>query len=354
MLAAAYAAPVVCDAQIAAARLDEARIDEARAPFSHPELVPGLALASPDTDETLRGALRSMCAPSATLSLAGAESWVSTEGSAHTFLLTRSEPDGCALVDRTVAISVAVRAGERPRYRLRSTLPLARAPVGACDVVPVWREEVVLQGEGGPVRLILARDHVGDAIVHSEVLVRAATPEGWTQQTLLVPAPPRLLDGGEGPLVELTERDKEPWVVAHGDRTGAPPDCAPRPGHTVWTPGDDGAWVAHTGRRALDLLAGRGLWRMAGSDGWMLIVGQEDEDERDRLERRARRLQSRTDEPLRVLPSAAFPGLNPGFLILTPPPWPTEAEAAAAHRAWRPYRQAYVKQAWAMDDPCDD
>lgn len=351
LVAVARAAPVVCDAAAAYRTLDEARIDEARAPVSHPELLPGLALGSENTDPALLAALSELCRPGATLSLSVAERWEAADWSAHTLLLTRAEPDGCALREATVAISVGVRPGGPPRYGLRSTMPPGRTPIGACAEVPRFRDEVVLDGEDGPVRVVLVRDQEGDAVTHAMVVVRVAGPAGWSEGVLLDPAPARLVDGGDGPIVELTDRFEDKWVVAHADRAGRPPACTARPGQTVWRPD---AWTPVTGREALGLLAERGLWRLAGQDGWFLIVAQDDEEDVDRLMQRVERLEARSGEDLSVVPSAWFPGLNPGFLIAIPAPWPTEAEARAARERWTPRRQAYVKRAWEVVDACAD
>lgn len=345
-----WAAPVVCGDADAAQTLTEARIEEARAPVSHPELIPGLARSSERTGEELRAALADLCAPGGTLALTEAERWQGPDWSAHTFLLTRGEMRGCTLSERTVAITVGVRVGEKPYYALRSRLPPTRTPVGSCDSVPRFREEAVLDGEDGPVRLLLVTEHEGDEIVHAQVVVRGATPEGWSEAILVDPAPPRLLDGTSGPVLELTDRLEQKWVVAHGDRTGMPPGCQALPGQTVWTPED--GWTAHTGREALRLLASHGLWRMAGDDGWFLIVAQDDEEDVERLRARAERLEERSGKSLLILPSAWFPGLNPGFLVATLPPFASEEEAKAAHKRWWPRRQAYVKRAWTAPDPC--
>ena len=61
LAALANAAPVECDALEAAALLAEAHIEESRAPVSHPELVPGLALASARAETDLRAALSDLC-----------------------------------------------------------------------------------------------------------------------------------------------------------------------------------------------------------------------------------------------------------------------------------------------------
>jgi len=352
-LASSLAAPVQCDPLGAASLLAEARVEEHRAPISHPELIPGLALASPRTDSELRTALSDLCTDGATLSLAASEVWEGTGWSAHTFLLTRSETRGCTLFQRTIAISMGIAQGTAPRYTLRSRLPVTRTPVGDCTTRPAFREEEVLGGEEGPVRLLLARDFEGEEVVHSEVLDRRATAEGWLEQVLVEPAPSRLLDGGAGPRMVLTERHEDKWVVATGDRTGAPPDCEPLPGQTVWTP-EGSRWVVNEGQVALVLLASRGLWRLAGQDGWFLIVAQEDEEDRELLVARARRLQKRIPDPIRIVPSAWFPGLNPGFEIAVVGPWATEGEAREAKSRWRSGRSGYVKRAWTAPDPCEE
>jgi hypothetical protein len=350
LVAAATAAPVVCDADGAAKLLAEARIEEARAPVSHPELIPGLALASAKTDPNLKSLLVDLCEGGGALSLVAAESWQAADWSAHTFLLTRADLRGCTLGEQTIAISVGVRDGATPRYGLRSGMRFSRTPVGDCASVPRYREERVLDGADGPVRLVLLTDHEGSKVVHAAVAVRAASSEGWTEQVLLDPAPARVVDGGAGPTVELTDRYEQKWVVAHGDRSGTPPDCRALSGQTVWTQKE--GWTSHTGQAALRLLAERGLWRMAGQDGWFVIVGQDDEEDEVRLRARARRMADRTGEELLVLQSAWFPGLNPGFWVVVLPPFASEAEAKAASARWRPRRQAYVKRAWQAADPC--
>lgn len=348
LIATALAAPVVCDGAIARRILDEARIDEARAPVSHPELTPGLALASTTAGPELRAALTDLCAPGGTLSLAPAERWEAADWGAYTILLTRSEPDGCAMSERSIAITVGVRSGQ-VQYRLRARMPATRTPVGDCADSARYRDETELDGTDGPVRLVLIRDEEDDRIVHSAIVVRVAGPDGWAEHALLDPAPARMTSDGDGPQVELTDRFEQKWVVAHGDRVGTPNACVARPGQTVWTPDD---WQPHVGTDALTLLAERGLWRMAGDDGWFVIVAQDDEEDADRLYSRVQRLETRRQTDLLVVPSAWFPGLNPGFLIAITPPFPTEAEADAARHAWKPRRQAYVKRAWAAIDPC--
>lgn len=347
----AWAAPIVCDDGAAAALLAEARIEESRAPVSHPELIPGLARASSRSDLEVAMAVGELCKGEGTLTLTAAESWQAADWSAHTFLLTRSTLQNCVREEHTIALSVGVRVGEAPRYRLRAQLPVARTPVGDCADQPRYRDETVIDGATGPVRIVLVSDVEGDTVQHSQVVVRSASPDGWFEQVLLDPAPARFLAGGSGPTIELTDRFEEKWVVAHGDRTGAPPSCAAVTGQTVWEP-DGHSWVRKDGLAALQDLASRGLWRMAGQDGWFLVVAQDDEEDADRLYARVARLEAMHSQTLMVVPSASFPGLNPGFLIATPPPWPTEAEAEAAHRSWRPRRQVYVKRAWVALDPC--
>ncbi|MBW2256205.1 MAG: hypothetical protein JRI25_16640 [Deltaproteobacteria bacterium] len=350
---AAHAAPVQCNALEAARILAEARIEERRAPVTHPELIPGLAMVSARADADLRTALADLCEEGATLSLVPGDRWEDAGWAAHTFLMTRSEMAGCTLFKRTIALSVGVATDTSPRYRLRTRLPVTRIPVEDCATSPTWREEQVLAGQDGPVRLVLVMDVDDGRRVHSEVVVRRASPEGWSEQVLLEPAPSRLMDGGAGPMLALTERFEDKWVVAHLDRTGAPPDCEPIPGQKVWTWSDpDGRWVPHTGRDALGLLAQRGLWRLAGDDGWMLLLSQEDEEDAEKLAWRKRRLDRTSPEPLHTLTSSEFPGLNPGFLVVTPAPWPTRAEADLARTKATKWRRSYVKKAWTAPDPC--
>lgn len=358
-VAIATAAPVVCDDVGAAGLLAEARIPESRAPVSHPELIPGLALASARTDPELRAALVEICQHPEGLSLSRAESWEGPSWAAHTFVLVQGAMRGCTLAERGLAITVGVQPGTAPRYRLRGRRPVSRTPVGECATVATWREEAVLAGADGPVRLTLVTDHEGATVTASEIDVLRATPEGWTAQVLVEPAPERVLGGRSGPRVSLVGPPDDPWIVAHADRTFSGGTCAAIPSQTVWTPTAQG-WTRHDGRDALGLLAQRGSWRYAGQDAWLLLVAQELEEDRARLERRAAKLAPRVPDydgdghpdALRILESSNFPGLNPGFLIATPDPWPDEAAARASRAAWRPRRQAYVKRGWTAPDPC--
>lgn len=363
--ALAVAGPVVCEDIAAAELLAEARIDEARAPVTHPELLPGLALASGRTDPELRAALAEFCsAPASDLSLSAGDRWEGAEGAAYTFLLTRKETRGCMLSERSIALSVGVRVGASPHYSLLGRMPISRTPVGNCSSrTAVWRDERLLDGAEGPVRLVVVQDHEADApgadrITAAQLVVRQASPQGWKESVLLEPAPPRLYGGFDGPLAEMTSRFEEKWVVAHSARTGGE-RCRAIPGQVVWTPSPSG-WDRHEGRVALDLLARRGLWRLAGEDGWMLIIAQGDETELEQLRSRVQRLGPRVPDwdgdgqpdPLEIFETAMFPGLNPGFYIIAPAPWASEKEARDAAARWKPRRQAYVKQAWTAPDPC--
>lgn len=351
LAAAALAGPVICDPQGAAALVADARIAPRRAPVTHPELVPGLALASPSTDPALREALSDLCAAPEVLSIAPGDRWEDSGFTAITWLLVASAPRGCALVQRGVAVSVGIGEDGDPHYALRGPLPEATTPIGDCPTPVAWRDEQVLAGEGSPVRVVLVADRVDGAVVRSEVLARRATAAGWSEQTLLAPAPPRALGGFDGPLLSLVDGADGPWIAAHADRVGGPDACAPVPDQTVWTH-DGAAWVAHTGRDALALLASRGRWRLAGTDGWLHLVAQDDDVDAEVLAYRHRRLQRRYPEPLHVWPSAELPGLNPGFLVVAPAPFPAEAEARAARDAWRSLHRHYVKRAWTAPDPC--
>ena len=353
-VAAALAAPVECGALEAASLLAEARIEERRAPLTHPELIPGLALASARTDDDLRTALTDLCGVAdARLSLVPGESWEGSGWSAHTFLLTRSEQVGCTLFQRSIAISVGVSDATAPRYGLRTRMPVTRTPVGDCATLPTWREEEVLAGAGSAVRIVLASDIEADRRMHSEVLVRRASAEGWVEQSLMEPAPERVLSGGDGPRFDLTERFEDAWVVSHGDRRGTGEACVAIPGQTVWTWSEaQGRFVPRTGREALELLASRGLWRLAGEDGWMLLLLQEDESEAEVLAWRKIKLERRSPEPLHTFPSKWFPGLNPGFLVVAPAPWSDRASAEAARGKGRKWRASYVKRAWEAVNPC--
>lgn len=102
----------------------------------------------------------------------------------------------------------------------------------------------------------------------------------------------------------------------------------------------------------MHLLASAGLWRLAGGAGWLHIVVQDDEGSGEVLGYRTTRLQRRYDETLHTYLSADLPGLNSGFLVVAPAPFPTEADATAAKAGWRSMHRHYVKRAWVAPDPC--
>lgn len=350
LLGLAHAAPVVCDPIEAASLVDEARIEERRAPITHPYLVPGLALASSRATPEVRAALVELCAPGGERSLQRLETWEAPGWAAYTVKLTRAQTRGCALFEQSVAVSVAVEPGAAPRYSLRARLPVGQTPIGACSAVPRWREERVLDGEDGPVRLVLAVDHAGAERVHSEIVVRRASAAGWSEQVLAAPAPERLLGGVAGPRWTLAPADGDTWVVRTHDRTADP--CTPVPGQAVWR-WEDGTWVETEGRAARTALAGAGHWRLMGGDGWLVILAQDPSLESDLLRARRRRMQRRNPEdPLQLWPSAQFPLLNVGYAVVTPGPYATEEEALRARREWGRRPGVYVKQAWEAPDPC--
>lgn len=346
-LASALAAPVICDPQRAARVLEDARIPAHRMPVTQPNLLPGLAR----TDSEVASVLEALCdAGDASLSLVPAERWESAEASAYSFVLTHSHTDGCTLRQESVVLTVGVVPDQPLTYGVRSRQPPALTPIGECDTEPTYRSEEVLEGASGPVRLVRVTDHDGDAST-SRVVVRRGSGTGWQEQVLLDPAPARLVDGGSGPELSISDADGEVWIIAHSDREISGDTCTPREGQTIWR-WDGTRWDALTGRDALGRLADRGLWRLAGSDGWFLILAQDIEKDRDLLQARMRRIQRRRREPLLIRESALFPDLNAGFLIVSPDPWPTEEEATAGMAAWRRRTGVYVKQGWQVRDSC--
>lgn len=350
LLSAAWAATVQCDPSAASALSEAARIAPDRAPVSHPELIPGLALADPNTPPDLREALSHLCAGASTLSLTPTDRWEQADGATYAWRLARTERVGCALSQQGIALSVAVERDGRPSYRLIGHLPLSRTPVGDCDTPAAWREERVILGANGPVRIAVATEWEGESLVHSEVLVRRADATGWSEQVLLSPAPGRYLNGAGGPRISLLE-GSDPWIVAHGDHSALGETCEATPGQTVWR-WEDG-WTAIHDRPALGLLAERGAWRLASDDGWFLVLAVLPDDEYPEiLQQRLAWHASGWSEPLHLYRSSSFPGLNPGFWIIAPAPWPTRVEALEARRRGSPWRRSYVKRGWIAPDPC--
>lgn len=321
--------PVICDPAEATALLRDAEIDERRAPVTHPWLVPGLAAAS--GDEGVRTALIGLCTPGAELSVERGDAWEQGAGGAYVLEVTRSLQEGCSLVRDRVALTVGV-APEGAAYAIRGPLPRDVTPIGDCDEAAVWREERVLDGGDGDLRLVELVDRDGDEVTHRAVVVRRATVGGWREQVLLDPSPaspPRLL-----PAVDL--------VVAT--------TCDG--GQRVWHLDED-HWVEESGRPAATRLARAGAWRQCGQEGWFLIVGQDDEDDADLVEPRVRRQQRRTTEPLSLWTSADFPELNPGYVVIAPDPYATREEAEAASEDFPRSRQVYVKRAWPRASACE-
>lgn len=347
LAAAAAAAPVVCDPDQAARLLQDAEIRPERVPVTHPWLVPGLARGG---DAGVAAAVARECDGPGELVVQRADQYEDAGWAAYVVVLSRVERDGCSLLHHRLPISVGI-GGDAPVYRIRGSLPPERTPIADCPDPAVWREHRVIGGENSAVRLVLVVDREGERVTHSHVAVRTADPTGWSEQILLDPAPPRLLDPtAAGPTVRLARTaDRTTLVVASGDRS--PPPCRPLGGQTVWR-WEAGRWVASEGREALTLLASHGLWRYAGDDGWFLILAIDDEDDEDLMAPRKRRLEKRDPEPLYTLKSADFPGLHAGYVVVTPGPWPTEAEAQAARGRWRRGAVAYVKAAWRASDPC--
>lgn len=314
--------PVICDPAAALALLGDAEVDEARAPVTHPWLVPGLAAAS--GDDGVRAALASLCAPGAALSVERGDSWEAGPTRAYLLEVARVGQQGCSLVRDRVALTVGV-GPEGVAYAVRGALPSDRTPIGDCDEPAIWREERVLDGGSGPIRLVEITDRSGSVITSRAVVARRATEGGWREQVLLDPAPdplPRLLADAE--LVVLTRCD----------------------GQRVWHLEQD-RWVEESGRPAATRLARAGAWRAAGQDGWFLVVGQDDEEDVALVGPRVRRRQRRTPEALSLWTSSDFPELNPGYVVVAPDPYATRSEAEAAAEAFPRSRQVYVKRAWS-------
>ncbi len=352
LLAWAVAAPTVCDPGQAAQLLADARIDERRAPVTHPELMPGLALASEASDPRLREVLSTLCSDSESVSVAPAESWEDAGFSAYSYRVTGSQTVGCSLFQSTVTVSVGVQPSRPPTYALRSESPITSTPIGDCETAARWREESVIDGDADRVRLVLVIDRTRSGIQDSQVVIRTATDHGWTEDLLVSPAPERYVGGVSGPILTLAETGEgDVWVVAHANRVVRDESCLVVPGQMVWQ-WDGTMWTPTDGREALALLGRRGLWRLAGSDGWLHMVVQDREGNDEVLAYRATRLAERYPEPLRLYQSSDLPGLNPGFLVMAPAPFATEEQATVARKSWRSMHRHYVKRAWTQPNPC--
>ena len=348
----ALAAPVQCEPLEAARILAEARVEEAGVARTHPWLVPGLALASPRSDGELRSVLAELCADGGELSVTPTAHWETAGWSAHSVILTRSETRDCILFERSIVVTIGVKPGAAARYGLQSTRPLSQTPVGECAAQARWYEEQLVAGEDGPVRLVLGTMREGDTLVQSEVAVRRATPEGWHEQVLAEPAPPRLIGGFEGPDWRLQESRGEWLVVQTHDRRGTEGLCEPLPGQLAWTWSQD-RWTRHDTDAARTLLAKHGQWRLAGEPGWLLILAQDTDTDRALIEARARRLKKKKTDDLLILDSSDFPELNAGYLIVTPAPFPDRIRAEAARTEWGRRSTSYVKRAWPGPDSCE-
>ncbi len=342
---------MVCGQGDAAQRINEAKIDEERVPSSHPNLIPGLALASNRTGVDLREALVELCASGGELSYDPAESWESATFNAHTVLFTTSERRECTLYKKTIAVTVGNAPDASPRYALRGRLPYTHTPIGDCDTQDTWREETILAGAESAVRLVLVVDRAGDEISHSQIVVRRASAGGWNEQLLIEPAPRRYVGGRGGPKFDTVKVDDDYWVVSSHDRTDDTGVCKPIPGQVVWTWSD--GWRPVDGRKALAILADHGLWRYAGQDAWFLVLAQDDPLQADDVQARMGRMARKSDLPLHMLDSADFPGLNAGHTIVTPDPFTSEEEAKSMRHNWGRRAGAYVKKAWDAKDPCD-
>lgn len=342
---AAHAAPVSCDPEAARRLIEDAAIELDRVPVVQPNLLPGLARATASDDVV--ATIEHLCEDGADVSLVPAERWEGADLGAYSFVLTRSHTSGCVLQQEAVVLTVGVADGTVD-VGVRGRLPPTVTPIGDCEAEAAWQEERVLAGEGTAVRVVVVSDIVGDEVQH-RVVARRATPRGWHEQVLLDPAPPRLVGGQAGPAITLLGTD-DPWIVAYGDRS-VDGTCTPVPGQQLWRWQNE-AWSRIDGRDALGRLADRGAWRLAGEDGWFLIVAQDNVSDEILLKARARRLQRRTDETLHLRPSSEFPNFNAGYLVVSPDPWATEAEARAARKVWGRRMGTYVKRGWTAVDPC--
>ena len=317
-------------------------------------LSPPLALASPGVEGALSQALTALCADGGDLSTGAMVHWEDPAGwSAHSLPLLRSEQRDCALYEERIVVSVGIQPGSAPVYRLQASLPPTQTPIGDCQAPARSASETVVDGDDSAVRLVLQTVREGEAVIHSRLAVRRATPTGWREQILAEPAAPRLLGGFEGRKWSLAQHDDEWLVVASQGRTGTAAACVAEGGQTVWTWSGE-HWTPHSGSTGRTLLAQRGLWRHAGDPGWLLILVQRTEDDADLLRPTMNRLQRHNPSPLLTLHSSDFPELNAGLVVVSPPPFADEASARAAGADWRRKTTQYVKRAWPAPDPCQE
>ena len=348
-LQAALAGPVVCDPDQASSLLEQTHTPAHRVPVVAPELLPGLVLEQ--TTGTTRALLDQLCTEPDQVSLTESARWEEGRFAAYTYTLAVSRLEDCAVVGRSATLTVGVR-GQGPLHAsVLAENPPTRQPIGDCPAEPTYREEDLLDGADGPVRLVLQVDVDGTGR-QGRILVRKATPTGFHEQVLLDPAPPHLLGGIGGAQVSLTGGD-DPWVVVHHRTTREDGRCLALPGQSVWSWTADG-WLERTGRDALTALADRGLWRLATDDGWFVVLTQDAPTDVSLLEARTRKRRPLTDEPLTLRASGRFPLMNAGFLFAAPPPWPTEDEAEAFFRRWPSRTGVYVRQGWRAEPACAD
>lgn len=347
VLAVAHAMPVVCDPSEAARLLEESGIPARRVPVVAPTLLPGLL--RDQVSGPTRERLDVLCADPEIASLTPDATWEAGSFSAYTFTLARSVVDGCALVQESATLTVGVRGDLPPTTSLLAEHPPTLTPIGDCPEEARFREETVLDGTDGPVRLVLQVDVRGETRT-GRVLVRRATPTGWHEQVLVDPAPAHLLGGRGGPRVTLTS-NADPWIVLHHDSVVSDGACRALPGQTLWR-WDGRSWQASTGREALGRLADRGLWRLASDDGWFLVVAQDDPSDLALLEARTRKRQAGVEERLTIRESGRFPLMNAGFLFAAPDPWPDREAVEAVRRDWPRKTGVYVRHAWEAADPC--
>jgi hypothetical protein len=292
-----------------------------------------------------------MCSSGLDLSYESAESWETATYSAYTILFTTTVERGCTLYKHTIAVTVGIEPGARPRYGLRERLPFTRVPIGDCKTEDSWREETTLDGAESAVRVVLVVDRVGKDIARSKIVVRRASPTGWDERVLSEPAPRRYVGGRGGTEFALAKIADDYWVISSHDRTDDTTACKAIPGQTVWT--WDNGWSPVDGRDALSKLATEGLWRYAGQDAWFLVLNQDDPFQTDDVEARLRRMQRKNPQQLLLLDSSDFPGLNAGYVIVSPAPFTSAAAAEAMRHAWGRRAGIYVKQAWEAQDPCE-